>query len=172
MIDAILYRMSRVLILIAGIGLLLMMVQTVMDVIADNFFDRPIPGNLEVISIYHMVLVVFLPLAMVEWKHENIQVDLFYLMMPSWLQRLSLVVGYLICALFFAILTRQTWLDALVSYRKNEVLMASVYVLVWPAKFILPIGFAAITLISIRHFFRAMRAPLSEFAAQTQETEI
>ena len=87
MIDKLLYRMSRVLLLIASIGLTLMMVQTVVDVIADNFFGRPIPGNLEVISVYHMVLVVFLPLAMVEWKHENIQVDLFYLMMPPWAQR-------------------------------------------------------------------------------------
>jgi TRAP-type C4-dicarboxylate transport system permease small subunit len=172
MIDSFLYRMSRFLILIAGIGLLLMMTQTVVDVIADNFFGQPIPGNLEVISVYHMVLVVFLPLAMVEWKHENIQVDLFYLSMPAWMQRFSLVLGYLICVVFFAILTRQTWIDAVVSLRKSEVLMASVYVLVWPAKFILPIGFAAITLVSIRHFFQAMRAPLSDFAAQSYQTEI
>lgn len=172
MFDAFLYRMSRVLMLVAGIGLLLMMIQTVVDVIADNFFGQPIPGNLEIISVYHMVLVVFLPLAMVEWKHENIQVDLFYLLMPAWLQRFSLVLGYLICAIFFAMLTRQTWFDAVAALRKNEVLMASVYVLVWPAKFILPIGFAAITLVSIRHFFHAMRAPLSSFAAQSHETEI
>lgn len=172
MFDAFLLRMARVLILIAGIGLLLMMIQTVVDVIADNFFSVPIPGNLEVISVYHMVLVVFLPLAMVEWKHENIQVDLFYLNMPAWLQRCSLAFGYLISVIFFAILTRQTWIDAVASFYKNEVLMASVYVLVWPAKFILPIGFAAITLVSVRHFFRAIWAPLSEFAAQSHETEI
>lgn len=172
MFDAFLFRMSRVLILIAGIGLLLMMIQTVVDVIADNFFGQPIAGNLEIISVYHMVLVVFLPLAMVEWKHENIQVDLFYLTMPTWFQRFSLMLGYLICAIFFAMLTRQTGIDAIVSFRKNEVLMASVYVLVWPAKFILPIGFAAITLVSIRHLFRAMRAPLSDFAPKSYETEI
>ena len=123
MIDKLLYRMSRVLLLIASIGLTLMMVQTVIDVIADNFFGRPIPGNLEVISVYHMVLVVFLPLAMVEWKHENIQVDLFYLMMPPWAQRCSLVFGYLVCAIFFAILTRQG--DPAAAYgRLHEALQA------------------------------------------------
>lgn len=172
MIDKLLYRLSWVLMLLASIGLTLMMVQTVVDVIADNFFGRPIPGNLEVISVYHMVLVVFLPLAMVEWKHENIQVDLFYLMMPSWAQRLSLIIGYLICALFFAILTRQTWIDAIVSWRKNELMMAAVYVLVWPAKFILPIGFGAITLVTIRHFIRSFTAPLSSFAPVSNETHV
>lgn len=172
MIDKLLYRMSRVLLLIASIGLTLMMVQTVVDVIADNFFGRPIPGNLEVISVYHMVLVVFLPLAMVEWEHENIQVDLFYLMMPPWAQRCSLVFGYLVCAVFFAILTRQTWIDAVVSWRKNEVMMAAVYVLIWPAKFILPVGFAAITLVTIRHFIRSFTAPLSSFAPVSNETHV
>lgn len=172
MIDTFLYRMSRVLMFIAGIGLLLMMVQTVADVIADNFFGKPIPGNLEVISVYHMVLVVFLPIAMVEWKHENIQVDLFYLMMPPWAQRISLVLGYLVCAIFFAILTRQTWIDAMISLRKNELMMAAVYLVIWPAKFILPIGFAAITLVSIRHFFKSMTAPLGSFAAETTETHV
>ena len=172
MIDKILYRMSRVLMLIASAGLILMMLQTVVDVIADNFFGKPIAGNLEVISVYHMVLVVFLPIAMVEWKHENIQVDLFFLMMPRWAQRLSLAIGYLTCTVFFAILTRQTGIDAIASFRKNELMMAAVYVLVWPAKFILPIGFAAITLVTIRHFFKSMTAPLSSFSAQTPETHV
>lgn len=172
MIDKILYRMSRILMLIASVGLILMMVQTVIDVIADSFFGKPIPGNLEVISVYHMVLVVFLPIAMVEWKHENIQVDLFYLIMPSWAQRVSLVLGYLICAIFFAILARQTWIDAMASWRKNELMMAAVYVLVWPAKFILPIGFGAITLVTIRHFFKSLTAPLSSFVAQSNETHV
>jgi len=172
MIDSFLYRMSRVLMFIASIGLILMMVQTIVDVIADNVFGMPIPGNVEVISVYHMVLVVFLPVAMVEWKHENIQVDLFYLMMPAWVQRISLMLGYLICVIFFAILTRQTWIDAMVSWRKNEVMMAAVYVLVWPAKFILPIGFSTITLVTLRHFFKSLTAPLSSFVAQSTETHV
>ncbi|ABN77390.1 TRAP transporter small permease [Cereibacter sphaeroides] len=172
MIERLLYRMSRLLMLVASVGLILMMVQTVVDVIADNFFGKPIAGNLEIISVYHMVLVVFLPIAMVEWKHENIQVDLFYLMMPSWAQRASLALGYLICAIFFAILARQTWIDAVASWRKNELMMAAVYVLVWPAKFILPVGFGAITLVCLRHFLRSFTAPLSTFAPETTETHV
>ena len=173
MIDRFLFRISRILALIAGIGLVLMMVQTTVDVVADNFFGRPINGNLEVISVYHMVLVVFLPLAMVEWKHENIQVDVFFLMMPKPLQRFVLVVGYLVCAVFFAILTRQTFIDAVAAWRKDELMMAAIYLVIWPAKFILPVGFGAIALVSLRHAFHALRDPVESFQPQTaNETQI
>lgn len=172
MIDAVLYRLSRVLCWIAGLGLVLMMVQTVADVIADNFFGRPIPGNLEVISVYHMVLVVFLPLALVEWKHENIQVDLFFRMMPGWMQRAVLVLGYAVCAVFFAILARQTWFDAIRSLEKNELMMAAVFIVIWPAKFVLPVGFGAIALVSLRHCGHALRDPVGDFAPQSDETHV
>tara|TARA_R100000935_G_C2840515_1_gene170736 strand:- start:1405 stop:1929 length:525 start_codon:yes stop_codon:yes gene_type:complete len=149
--DVMVLRLSRILIFVAGVGLVLMMVQTTADVIADNFWHQPIPGNLEVISVYHMVLVVFLPLAFVEWQHENIQVDLLWGIMPSWLQRMSLLLGYLVSAAFFGILVRQTWIDAMNALSKNEMMMGNVYVLIWPAKFMLPIGFAGIFLVSLRH---------------------
>ena len=93
-VDRALLLLARALMLIAGVSLTLMMTQTVVDVVADSFWGSPIPGNLEIISVYHMVLVVFLPLAFVEWQHENIQVDLLWRVMPSWLQRTSLIFGY------------------------------------------------------------------------------
>ena len=158
-IDRCLLLMARILAAVAGVSLFLMMAQTVLDVAADNFFSHPIPGNLEIVSVYHMVLVVFLPLAFVEWQHENIQVDLVWLIMPAWLQRGFLVAGYLVSTGFFAILTRQTWIDAMNAMAKNEMLMGNVYVLIWPAKFVLPIGFAGICLVSFRHAVRALIDP-------------
>ena len=159
MIDVALRWLSNILAIIGGIALVLMMVQTVADVIADQFFSRPIPGNLEVISVHHMVLVVFLPLAFVERRHEHIQVDLVYQLMPRLMQRSILVLGYLIGAGFFAILTWRTWGDALRSLEKNEMLMGNVYVIIWPAKFVLPIGFAAIGLVMLLHAWRAATDP-------------
>ncbi|MBY8976780.1 TRAP transporter small permease [Rhodobacteraceae bacterium NNCM2] len=158
-IDKVLLLIARGLLFAAGVGLALMMLQTVADVLADNFWSRPIPGNLEVISVYHMVLVVFLPLAFVEWQHENIQVDLLWRIMPGWLQRSVLVLGYIVCAVFFAILTRQTWFDAMAAMAKGEMMMGNVYVLIWPAKFVLPIGFAGICLVSLRHAIHAALDP-------------
>lgn len=151
--------LANILAAIAGVALVLMMVQTVTDVVADQLYSRPIPGNLEVISVYHMVLVVFLPLAFIEQRHEHIQVDLVYQLLPRRLQRIILVLSYLLCAAFFAILTWRTWDDAIQALAKNEMLMGNVYVLLWPAKFVLPVGFAAVGLMVLLHAWRAATDP-------------
>jgi len=158
-IDRALKWLAGILAAMGGVALMLMMIQTVADVVADQFFSRPIPGNLEVISVHHMVLVVFLPLAFVERRHEHIQVDLVYQLMPRAVQRIILVLGYLLSAGFFAILTWRTWGDALRSLAKNEMMMGNVYVIIWPAKFVLPIGFGAIGLMVLLHAWRAATDP-------------
>jgi TRAP-type C4-dicarboxylate transport system, small permease component len=145
--------------LIAGISLALMLGQTVVDVMMNNFFGAPIEGNLEVISTYHMVLVVFLPLAYVELRHEHINADLFVRLMPAGVQRGIYVFGCLIAVCFFAVLSWQTLQDAVGSFEISEVIMGSIYVPVWPAKFALPFGFIAILLVLLLHIFKALTDP-------------
>ena len=171
MIDRFLLRMSRLLAYVAGVGLLLMMGQTVVDVLSDNVLGRPIPGNLEIISVYHMVLVVFLPLALVEWQHQNIHVDLFFLRMPKPVQRFALVVGYVVCAAFFFVLAWRTLTDAVAAWHKNELKLAAIYLVIWPAKFVLPIGFLGIALVSLRHAWRALRDPIATFEPDSTELQ-
>lgn len=145
--------------LIAGVSLMLMMLQTVVDVLMNNFAGAPIEGNLEIISAYHMVLVVFLPLAYVELRHEHINADLVVRLMPHGLQRWVYVFRCLVSLAFFGALTWQTLLDAINSYAINEVIMGSIYVEVWPSKFSLPVGFGAIFLVIVVHMLRAIFDP-------------
>ena len=70
-----------------------------------------------------------------------------------------LVLGYAVSSAFFAILVWRTWFDAMNAFAKNEMMMGNVYVLIWPAKFVLPIGFAGICLISLRHAVHAAIDP-------------
>ena len=146
MIEKLILRLSQALAIVAGIALLLMMVQTVVDVTLNNVMGAPIEGNLEVMSVYHMVAIVFLPLALVEMKHEHINVDLLVRLFPRGLTRLVNVLGYVVSTIFFAMLTYQTAIDAWKSYKIDEILMTSILITIWPAKFSLPIGFAAVTL--------------------------
>jgi len=148
-------RVAMGLTVIAGVALLLMMVQTVVDILMKNFLGRPIEGNLEIISVYHMVAIVFLPLALVELKHEHINVDLLVRLFPSGLRRVTDTVGYLVSAAFFGMLTYQTWIDAVKAFRIDEILMTSILITIWPAKFSLPIGFSAVMLASLLHALRA-----------------
>ncbi len=148
--------------LLAALGaaaVLLMLLQTVADVAMANFAGQPIPGNLEIISLYHMVALVFLPLAFVEMRHEHISVDLVVRLLPRGAQRVILVMSYLVSAAFFSLLFYQTLLDALASWRLGEITMGAIYVTVWPAKFALPAGFLAILLMVLLHAWRAATDP-------------
>ncbi len=144
---------------ISGVAVLLMMLQTVVDVAMNNFLGKPIEGNLEVMSVYHMVMVVFLPLAFVELKHEHITVELLIQTFPDWLRRLVDGFGYAVSAAFFGILSYQTWIDAIESYRIGEILMTSLFITIWPAKFSLPIGFTAIALVMLLHLWKVATDP-------------
>ncbi len=151
--------LAMVLAAVALASLFLMMLQTVVDVLASNLAGRPIAGNLEIISVYHMVLVVFLPLAFVERNHENITVDLLYNALPGRMQRWVLVGGYLVTAAFFGILVWQTGADAMRSFHLNEMIMGAVYVTIWPAKLALPIGFVAAFLMVLANAYQAATDP-------------
>ena len=152
-------RIAMGLTIIAGVALLLMMVQTVVDVLMKNIFGAPIEGNLEIVSVYHMVAIVFLPLAIVELRHEHINVDLVVRLFPTGVRRLTDTLGYLVSAVFFGILTYQTWLDAVKAFRIDEILMTSILITIWPAKFSLPIGFAAVMLACLLHALRTATDP-------------
>jgi len=137
---------------IAGIFLVLMMLQTVADVISANLFGRPIEGNIEIVSVYYMVMVVFLPLAWVEMKDEHIYADLFTNRLGRLPRRWVLGFSYVVAALFCAILAYQTAMDAKEAFDKSEVMMGSTLITIWPARFGLPIGFSAITLVLVLKF--------------------
>lgn len=151
--------LATLLALVAGAALVLMMLQTVVDVVMKNVFGAPIEGNLEIVSVYHMVALVFLPLALVELRHEHIAVDLVVRLFPSGLRRVTNTLGYLVSALFFAILAWQTWVDAVEAWQIGEILMTSILITIWPAKFSLPLGFAAVMLVCLLHAWRAATDP-------------
>jgi TRAP-type C4-dicarboxylate transport system permease small subunit len=152
-------RFATLLAALALASLFLMMLQTMVGVLASNLAGWPIPGNLEIISVYHMVLVVFLPLAFVEWKKEHISVDLIYQALPGRLQQWVLVAGYLVTATFLGLLAWQTWVDGMRSYQLNEMTMGAIYVTIWPAKLALPISFAAAVLVVLANAYEAATDP-------------
>jgi len=170
-VEKIIRGFADVVTFIAGVSLLLMMTQTVVDVMLNNFMGAPIEGNLEIISVYHMVLVVFLPLAYVELRHEHINADLFVRMMPPTAQRIIYVFGCVVSCCFFGVLGWQTLLDAISSYQIKEVIMGSIYVEVWPSKFSLPIGFLAILLVLLLHIWKALTDPSFEPVPENPEAE-
>ena len=92
-------------------------------------------------------------------KHEHINVDLLVRLFPKRLRRVTDTLGYVVSTVFFAMLTYQTWIDAVEAWQIDEILMTSILITIWPAKFSLPIGFAAVTLACLVHAIRAASDP-------------
>lgn len=155
----ILDKISDLLAGLAMIFLVLMMIQVVGDVFLKYVFNSPIEDNLEIVSFYYMVGVVFLPLAMVEKRHEHINVDLFVLLLPARVQRYIYAFASLLACLFFSILAYQTCIDALRATEVREVMMGTNLVQIWPSRWILPVSFALIALTTLNHFCRSLLDP-------------
>jgi TRAP-type C4-dicarboxylate transport system permease small subunit len=159
MMQHLIKRSADLLTLLAALCLLLMMGQIVLDVLLKYLLNTPIEGNLEIVSYYYMVGVVFLPLAMVELRHEHINVDLFVRLLPMAGQCFVYVFGSLVSAVFFAVLAYQTFLDALEATRVGEIMMGSIYVTIWPSRWALPVGFTLVCLAVLLHTWRAVWQP-------------
>jgi TRAP-type C4-dicarboxylate transport system permease small subunit len=149
-------RASRALAFVGGLGVVLMMVHVVADSAMKYLFDVPIEGTLEVVSQYYMVACVFLPLALVELRGEQVRVDLFLRLMPRRAAVASYVVTAILSAAFFACLAYYTGEAAVHSFRINEVIMGTSYVIVWPSKWLLPVGFALVVVAIVLRLARAL----------------
>ncbi|MCO5063923.1 MAG: TRAP transporter small permease [Rhizobiaceae bacterium] len=133
---------------ISGAFLVLMAVHVCADVFMRNVFNKPLPGTLEIVSSHYMVYSVFLPLPFVEWHRKSIVVDLFFNAMPRAMKLFCVVVVLVMMTVVYAGFTWQTWGDAVKSYLRGEYLMGgTVQIVVWQARFILPLAFATATLV-------------------------
>jgi TRAP-type C4-dicarboxylate transport system permease small subunit len=140
---------SSALVLLAGLGAFFTMLVVTADVVF-RFFGTGIPGTLELVTYYLMIMVVFLPLARVERLEQTITVDVF----TSALSRrseLALTLGIsLLCAGLYGTLGYLTWFDALTKAAAGAYILTDRFPLpVWPAYFVPPVAFALAVLICL-----------------------
>lgn len=141
---------------VSAILLFVMMIHVCADVAMKYLANRPIQGTLEVVSYYYMVWAVFLPLALVELTRSAVAVELFFNMMPFAMRVACIGVVLLICVAVYFGMARITWLDALRSLSRSEVVMGPVTVVIWPSRFVLPISFTLAGLVCLWHFARLL----------------
>lgn len=157
-IETIIDRLAKLLMLIGGIALVLMMTHVFADVLGKNLFNAPVPITLEMASAYYMVAVVFLPMAMVERNNGHINVELLYSALPRAGRRLLELIGNLLGFIFFALMTWRTWLTAVKKFEDSEFLMGEYSVIIWPSRFLVPIGIGLITVLLILKTIRSVTA--------------
>lgn len=146
--------LSDKLLLITAIPVLAMMVHVTLDVVLKYTINTPIQGTLEITAYYYMVAIVVLPMAFVEFTRQSIAVDLFYQMMSQPIKVATTALVLLLCAAGYGGLAYISWPDALEALAKREIVMGTVNIYIWPARFLLPGALAVTTLVCLYHFVR------------------
>lgn len=60
-----------------AVAMVFMMFHIGGDVVARTFFNSGLPGTLEITAEWYMIAIVYMPLALLQLRNENISVDLF-----------------------------------------------------------------------------------------------
>ncbi|SHM79159.1 TRAP-type mannitol/chloroaromatic compound transport system, small permease component [Roseovarius litoreus] len=134
---------------LAGMGLVLMMLHVTTDVVLRSTGIYQMSGVVEMVGHYYMVIVVFLPLALMELHNKTVSVDVFYERFGSPMRRCCNILALLASILFYTVFAYQTAIDAWRSFQSGNFSMGEARLLIWPSKAVLPLGmgFAALCLI-------------------------
>lgn len=139
-------RINRAIGIITGLFLMAMMLHVVCDVFARNLLAQTIPGTIEIVSMYYMPAIVFLPLAYAETLEAHIQVDLVFRLFPRRLREALVPITLFGLAVIYGAMAWGALEIALAKYRIGEYAMGYAEIVVWPGRFFVPVGFGALSL--------------------------
>jgi TRAP-type C4-dicarboxylate transport system permease small subunit len=144
-------RVSSTLLAAAGmVAMLLMMLHVSLDVVSKYAFNQPIVGTLETVSSYYMVAVLFLPLAEVTRRGEHLRVEVFTQRLPRRPLAACTALGFALCAVYVGLMAWQSGAKAVRMTAIREAWETALWDMeVWPARWFLPVGGAAMCVVFV-----------------------
>ncbi|MGD1879406.1 MAG: TRAP transporter small permease subunit [Kiloniellaceae bacterium] len=158
--DDLLGRLGRGLTWAACFCLVVMMGQIVVDVTGRYLLAQPLPSTLEIVSEWWMPALIFLPLLDVEWRQENIAVDILYQRLGPRRQAGLQAFAYLCFGAFVLLSAYGAGEQALRAARQGEFIVGTVPVVTWPPRFFLPLAGALTAALTLVRAARALRRAL------------
>src|SRR5690606_29970993 len=138
---------------IAGVAVVLMMLQITIDVAGKYLFNAPMPATIAIVSNYYMVFVAFLPLALAERRNEHISVELVTELMPHAVQRHLASWIYLFSAVTFGFLAYAGWTEAVAKQAIGAfIIERGQRIPVWLSYYLQPIGCGLMSLTLLYRF--------------------
>jgi len=134
-----LQRFALGLLLMGATGMIVSMFLGVADVIGTRFFDRPVPGALEITE-STMVLIVFGALAYAQMQRAHIRVELLYGHVGPRAKSFMDATTHTIVLAFFALLAWQGVGEARYSWEIGEATMGTIRLPLYYARWLLVFG--------------------------------
>ena len=132
--------LSHAMIALAGVGIVSMLLFVVADVTARVVFNTALPGTDTIVASYLMVATIFLPLALLQLRDENIAVDALRDVVPDLVKDVFDIIGHLLTLAFYCLLGWLYFKVAIDSFRVREFVTGTWDVPIWPARVIMPLG--------------------------------
>ena len=131
--------------LISAVCVLILMVLVIADIFGRYLLNSPVPMTYEVGS-FLMVFVVFLGLAYTQRMKAHIRVEFFTLRLSERARAALDIVASGLGLLLYAIITYQSFVWALASWRVGDYVSGLVNIPRWPSQFMVPLGSALLCL--------------------------
>ena len=128
---------------VAGaVAIALLMLHVVADVTGRYVFNHPLPGTLESVTYYYMVMVTALPFAYVTRGQGQIAVEMFTNWLPRrWICFFDAIAG-IVMLIYVAVLAWKIGQEAITMTRIGEVHDAGTMQFVtWPSRWVPPVAF-------------------------------
>ena len=131
--------------LISLLATLLTMVLVVANIVGRYLFNKPLTGTLEFTESL-LVLIIFCSVALTQYEGGHIRVNLVTRRLPPPVARGLTIAAMLAGCAFFTWCSYGAWIFALQSYSFNEQEWGEVVFPLWPMKFVVFFGLAALAL--------------------------
>ena len=141
---------SRWLSILAAAAIVLMMLHVVADVSCRYLLNNPLPGTLEAVTYYWMVMVTALPFAYVTRRQGQICVEMFTNWLPRrWISFFDAFAGVLML-IYVVVIAWKTGQEAITMTRIGEVHDAGTIQLVtWPSRWVPTVSLAVMACVVI-----------------------
>ena len=143
---------------VAGVALLTLGVNVVIDVARRTFFDEPVPGTLELTANAWMPLVVVFAMALAVSNREHIRVEMLVDLLSPRARAVAERLTALLVAAVVAALTYFTYEDAKHAHSIREASTGPVAVPIWLIKWLVVGAMVLFTVQAVVAVFEPLRA--------------
>lgn len=158
------------LMVISGLVFALMAMHIVADVGGRYLFRSPLPGTVEIVARYYMVLLVFLPLAYVQKREGHFVAGIFTDRLPSPVLLRLIGVTDLIMAGMTALLTWSAVSAAIhATHNAEQVQLAEFLLPAWPGRWFVPLGLGLMSLYALLNGVTKLFFPADVVASRRSE---
>jgi TRAP-type C4-dicarboxylate transport system permease small subunit len=127
-------------------GVVLLVLNVVVDVVGRLIFQRPFPGTIEYTTYWWMPMLALLAFAFTERRQEHIKVTILLDALPLRFRQIVEGVFGLIATGLIVALAVYSWESAMRAYDFQEVTASSPPVAVWPFRFVAVIAMGLLAL--------------------------